>query len=83
MSAGSLENIRNVLGALYEDPDSTRCRLKSLGIVKHKERYNFHPCDYEMSMPVRLNIVSRENALKRVEDPDKFSTTMSFGKRSP
>jgi tRNA(Ile)-lysidine synthase TilS/MesJ len=52
------------------DPNSTNCRLNSLGIIKHKERYQFHPYDYEMSQLVRLNIISREIALKRVEDPE-------------
>lgn len=52
------------------DPNSTNCRLNSLGIIKHKEQYNFHPYDYEMSMLVRLGIINREEALKRVEDPE-------------
>lgn len=51
------------------DPNSTNCQLNSLGIVKHLERYHFHPYDYEMSMLVRLGLLSREDALKRVEDP--------------
>jgi len=50
------------------DPNSTNCMLNSLGIVKHKELHNFHPYDYEMSMLVRLGIITREEALKRVED---------------
>jgi hypothetical protein len=53
------------------DPNSTNCKLNSLGIVKHKELYNFHPYDYEMSMLVRLGIISREAALRRVEDPEE------------
>ncbi|HDZ00171.1 MAG TPA: hypothetical protein ENH52_01720 [Nitrospirae bacterium] len=52
------------------DPNSTNCRLNSFGIIKHKEKLNFHPYDYEMSMLVRLGIISREEALKRVEDPE-------------
>jgi len=52
------------------DPNSTNCRLNSLGIIRHREKLNFHPYDYEMSMLVRLGIISREDALKRVEDPD-------------
>jgi hypothetical protein len=51
------------------DPNSTNCRLNSLGIVKHKERYGFHPYDFEMSQLVRLKILNRETALRRVEDP--------------
>lgn len=52
------------------DPNSTNCQLNSLGILKHKEGYKFHPYDYEMSMLVRLGIISREEALSRVEDPE-------------
>ncbi|MBN2535783.1 MAG: hypothetical protein JXB88_23085 [Spirochaetales bacterium] len=52
------------------DPHSTNCRLNSLGIVVHKERLNFHPYDYEMSMLVRLGILSRDQALRRVEDSE-------------
>lgn len=52
------------------DPNSSNCRLNSLGIIKHKEVYNFHPYDYEMSMLVRLGIIDRDTALKRVEDPE-------------
>jgi tRNA(Ile)-lysidine synthase TilS/MesJ len=51
------------------DPNSTNCRLNSLGIIKHKEKYNFHPYDYEMSMLVRLGVISRHEALNRLEDP--------------
>lgn len=53
------------------DPNSTNCQLNSLGIMKHIERYNFHPYDYEMSMLVRLGIINRKEALERVEDPEK------------
>ena len=53
------------------DPNSTNCRLNSLGILKHKEKHRFHPYDYEMSMLVRLGIISREQALERIEDPKK------------
>jgi len=52
------------------DPNSSNCRLNSFGIVKHKEKLNYHPYDYEMSMLVRLGKISREEALRRVEDPE-------------
>ena len=51
------------------DPTSTNCQLNSLGIIKHQEMLNFHPYDYEMSMLVRLGIITRDEALKRVQDP--------------
>ncbi|MBC2714567.1 MAG: hypothetical protein HF978_04585 [Desulfobacteraceae bacterium] len=51
------------------DPNSSNCQLNALGIIKHQEKLNFHPYDYEMSMLVRLGIISRDEALRRVEDP--------------
>ena len=59
------------------DPNSTNCRLNSLGIIKHKELYKFHPYDYEMSMLVRLGVISRDEALKRVEDPQNRAVQLS------
>ncbi len=59
------------------DPNSTNCRLNSLGIIKHKELYNFHPYDYEMSMLVRLGVISRDEAMKRVEDPQNRAAQLS------
>lgn len=52
------------------DPNSSNCRLNSYGIISHKKNLNFHPYDYEMSMLVRLGKISRDEALKRVEDPE-------------
>lgn len=59
------------------DPNSTNCRLNSLGIVKHLENYRFHPYDFEMSMLVRLGIINREEALKRVMDPEEIALKLS------
>jgi hypothetical protein len=51
------------------DPNSTNCRLNAFGIIRHKNRYGFHPYDYEMSQLVRLGAMSREAALEKVTDP--------------
>lgn len=51
------------------DPNSTNCRLNAFGIIEHKNRYKFHPYDYEMSQLVRLGSMSRDTALEKVEDP--------------
>jgi len=59
------------------DPNSSNCQLNSLGIVKHKEKLNFHPYDYEMSMLVRLGKISREEALRRIEDPDNITSRLA------
>ncbi len=59
------------------DPTSTNCCLNSLGIIRHKEKLKFHPYDYEMSMLVRLGIISRDEALRRVEDPDNKASDLA------
>ena len=59
------------------DPNSSNCQLNSLGIIKHKENLNFHPYDYEMSMLVRLGKISRDEALRRVEDPDNKASKLA------
>jgi 3'-phosphoadenosine 5'-phosphosulfate sulfotransferase (PAPS reductase)/FAD synthetase len=50
------------------DPNSTNCRLNAFGIIRHKNRYGFHPYDYEMSQLVRLGSMSREAALAKIRD---------------
>ncbi|AIQ13258.1 adenine nucleotide alpha hydrolase family protein [Paenibacillus durus] len=59
------------------DPNSSNCRLNSLGIVKHLEHYGFHPYDYEMSLLVQQGIITREEALRRVEDPAETTLILS------
>lgn len=59
------------------DPNSSNCRLNSFGIVKHKEKLNYHPYDYEMSMLVRLGKISRDEALRRVEDPEGLTIKLA------
>ena len=56
------------------DPNSSNCKLNSLGIIKHIEKYNFHPYDYEMSMLIRQGKIDRNEALLRVEDPENKAT---------
>ena len=50
------------------DPNSSNCKLNAYGIIKHYEKYHFHPYDYELSMLIRLGIITRDEALRRVED---------------
>ncbi len=59
------------------DPNSSNCQLNSFGIVKHKKNLNFHPYDYEMSMLVRLGKISRDEALKRIEDPQNVTSILA------
>ena len=50
------------------DPNSTNCRLNAFGIVRHLNRYRFHPYDYEMSHLVRLGAMTRDAALEKLRD---------------
>ncbi len=50
------------------DPNSTNCRLNAFGIVRHVNRYRFHPYDYEMAQLVRLGAMTREAALEKLGD---------------
>lgn len=59
------------------DPNSSNCRLNSYGIISHIKNLDFHPYEYEMSMLVRLGQISRNEALKRVEDPEKKVLNLS------
>ena len=59
------------------DSCSTNCQLNSYGIVKHVDRMNFHPYDYEMSMLTRLGTISRDEALKRIEESTNIARKLS------
>jgi tRNA(Ile)-lysidine synthase TilS/MesJ len=59
------------------DPCSTNCQLNSYGIVKHIDRLNYHPYDYEMAMLARLGTISREEALRRIEESTNFARKLS------
>ncbi|MCP4633214.1 MAG: hypothetical protein GY855_09840 [candidate division Zixibacteria bacterium] len=61
------------------DPNTSNCQLNALGIIKHMKRLGFHPYDYEMSMLVRLGKITRDEALRRVEDPE--GTTEKLAKK--
>jgi len=56
------------------DSCSTNCQLNSYGIVKHCQKHNYHPYEYELSSAVRLGTLTREEAITRIED----STDMSY-----
>lgn len=52
------------------DACSSNCQLNAFGIVKHLQRHGFHPYDFEMSLLVRQGIISREEGLRRVREPE-------------
>ncbi len=55
------------------DSCSTNCQLNSYGIVKHCQKHNYHPYEYELSSAVRLGTLTREEAITRIEDSTELS----------
>jgi tRNA(Ile)-lysidine synthase TilS/MesJ len=49
------------------DANSSNCQLNAYGITMHLERHEYHPYDYEMSLLVRSGVISREEAVRRIE----------------
>lgn len=50
------------------DSCSTNCRLNGLLIIDHIKKYGFHPYVYELAHHVRLNALSRAEALEKVSN---------------
>jgi tRNA(Ile)-lysidine synthase TilS/MesJ len=48
------------------DANSSNCLLNALANQVHKQRFNFHPYDYELAQLVRAGYLSREEALARI-----------------
>lgn len=48
------------------DANSSNCLLNALANQVHKQRFNFHPYDYELAQLVRAGHLSREEALARI-----------------
>lgn len=48
---------------------SSNCRLNDLGIKVHLERHGFHPYTAEMAEQVRQGLMSRDEALDRLQTP--------------
>lgn len=56
--------------------NSSNCLLNDLGIYVHLKQYGFHPYIFEISEQVRAGLMTRENALKKVESiPNKSDLT--------
>ncbi len=48
------------------DANSSNCLLNALANQAHKQRFNYHPYDYELAQLVREGRLSREDALARI-----------------
>jgi tRNA(Ile)-lysidine synthase TilS/MesJ len=51
------------------DANSTNCLLNALTILRHKELYGYHPYAFELAKLVREGMMSRADALERLERP--------------
>lgn len=51
------------------DPNSTNCLMNAFANQVHLGQWGFHPYAFEMAGLVRMGIVSREEALRRLAEP--------------
>ena len=51
------------------DPNSTNCLLNAFANRIHQDQYGFHPYAFEIAGLVRMGILSREEGLKRLNQP--------------
>jgi len=52
------------------DANSTNCLLNAFANQVHRNRYGFHPYVWELANMVRAGSMSREFAIKKIEDPE-------------
>jgi tRNA(Ile)-lysidine synthase TilS/MesJ len=51
------------------DPNSTNCLMNAFANKVHQERFGFHPYAFEIAGLVRTSILSREEGLRRLNEP--------------
>ena len=51
------------------DPNSTNCLINGFANQLHQDRFGFHPYAYEIAGLVRMGVLSREEGLKRLNEP--------------
>ncbi|MGQ9647783.1 MAG: hypothetical protein ACUVWO_14760 [Thermodesulfobacteriota bacterium] len=51
------------------DPNSTNCLMNAFANQIHQDRFGFHPYAFEIAGLVRMGILSREEGLKRLNEP--------------
>ena len=50
------------------DGCTSNCSLNAVGNLCHKKKYGFHPYAQELAQLVRLNLLSRDEALQKLND---------------
>jgi len=81
------EQVLSVIGSLgWERPsgvdaNSTNCLLNSFSNQVHLERLGFHPYALELANLVREGILSRDEAVARLEAPEDPETVITVRKR--
>lgn len=63
------------------DPNSTNCLLNSYANMIHIDRFRFHPYAFELAKLVREGYMERDEALARLETPEKDETVDIVRKR--
>jgi tRNA(Ile)-lysidine synthase TilS/MesJ len=56
------------------DPNSTNCLMNAFANQIHEEKFGFHPYAFEIAGLVRMGILSREEGLKRLNEPSNERT---------
>jgi hypothetical protein len=51
------------------DPNSTNCLMNAFANQTHTRQFGFHPYAFELAGLVRMGIMSREEGLKRLNEP--------------
>lgn len=51
------------------DPNSTNCLMNAFANQIHQEQFGFHPYAFEIAGLVRMDVLSREEGLKRLNEP--------------
>ena len=52
------------------DPNSTNCLLNAFANKVHRERFGFHPYAFEIAGLVRMGVMSREEGLQKLSQPE-------------
>ncbi|MFB3926301.1 MAG: hypothetical protein ACE14T_09625 [Syntrophales bacterium] len=52
------------------DPNSTNCLMNAFANRVHLEKYGFHPYVFEISGHIRMGIITREEGLRRLNEPE-------------
>lgn len=54
---------------LDTDPNSTNCLMNAFANQVHQDQFGFHPYAFEIAGLVRMGVLSREEGLKRLNEP--------------